>query len=551
MPASSIARRTAFGGFLDLHAAAQFLGPEVAREGDAQRQPFAALRRGLAGAATAEHRDVRRQHALGATRHDEGHALLDLGGGQLQVRAEQRGQCRRGVLAREVVDAAVALGLAHHGHDVGRHDAAGRDVGLQAAGVAGAAAGDDGDVDLVHAPHLASHVPPTAPHCHRLAHAALPCWHRSCTRCRMQHLRFLDYVDAVARAGSIRGAADQLHVAASAVNRRVQDLEAELGEPLFERLPRGVRLTSAGELFVAYARRRSADLEQVRSEIEALRGMRRGHVAIAGSQAVVPSFLPRAIVAFQALHPGITFDVKVHDRDRGVQDVLDFAVDLALVYNPDSTRGLQVLAQSKQRTCAVVAPDHPLARRAGVRLKDCLQYPIVLPAPAVGPQRARRTARQGLAPAAAGAGVQLVRDDAGLHPPGPGRQLPDRDRRRPRNGLRGGAAGRTRHSRRPPGAGRAARPRAAGGRGPVLGIPAGAHGPVVGRRRSDVDGAGAALHHPRAGAATATLRSRKRAIRGRSPGWRGRAAVVPPWLPALACNLQMVGTPSSIARSFP
>jgi DNA-binding transcriptional LysR family regulator len=197
----------------------------------------------------------------------------------------------------------------------------------------------------------------------------------------MQHLRFLDYVDAVARAGSIRGAADQLHVAASAVNRRVQDLEEELGEPLFERLPRGVRLTTAGELFVAYARRRSADLEQVRSEIEALRGMRRGHVAIAGSQAVVPSFLPRAIVAFQALHPGITFDVKVHDRDRGVQDVLDFAVDLALVYNPDSTRGLQVLAQARQCTCAVVAPDHPLAGRASVRLKDCLQYPIVLPAP--------------------------------------------------------------------------------------------------------------------------------------------------------------------------
>ncbi|RYY88051.1 MAG: LysR family transcriptional regulator [Comamonadaceae bacterium] len=197
----------------------------------------------------------------------------------------------------------------------------------------------------------------------------------------MQHLRFLDYVDAVARAGSIRAAAEQLHVAASAVNRRVQDLEEELGEPIFERLPRGVRLTTAGELFIAYARRRSADLEQVRSEIEALRGLRRGHVAIAGSQAVVPSFLPRAIVEFQALHPGITFDVKVHDRDRAVQDVLDFAVDLALVYNPAGTRGLQVLAQARQRTCAVVAPDHPLAREPGVRLKDCLRYPLVLPDP--------------------------------------------------------------------------------------------------------------------------------------------------------------------------
>ena len=74
----------------------------------------------------------------------------------------------------------------------------------------------------------------------------------------MNHLRFLNYVDEVARAGSIRQAADRLHVAASAVNRRILDLEAELGTAIFERLPRGVRLTAAGEIFVAYIRSRSA-----------------------------------------------------------------------------------------------------------------------------------------------------------------------------------------------------------------------------------------------------------------------------------------------------
>ena len=64
----------------------------------------------------------------------------------------------------------------------------------------------------------------------------------------MKHLRILDYVDEVARSGSIRKAAEQLNVTASAVNRRIMDLEEELGAPLFERLPRGVRLTTAGEL---------------------------------------------------------------------------------------------------------------------------------------------------------------------------------------------------------------------------------------------------------------------------------------------------------------
>ncbi|WP_298924593.1 LysR substrate-binding domain-containing protein [uncultured Ramlibacter sp.] len=195
----------------------------------------------------------------------------------------------------------------------------------------------------------------------------------------MQHHRFLDYVDAVARCGSMRGAAEQLQVAASAVNRRVQDLERELGTPIFERLPRGVRLTAAGELFVGYARRRAADLEHVRSEIEALRGLRRGQVSMAGSQALAPVFLPRAVVDFQARFPSVTFDVKVLDRDKAVQSVIDFEVDLALVFNPPAAHGLRVLAQARQRTCAIVAPGHPLARRPSVRLKDCLQYPVALP----------------------------------------------------------------------------------------------------------------------------------------------------------------------------
>jgi DNA-binding transcriptional LysR family regulator len=195
----------------------------------------------------------------------------------------------------------------------------------------------------------------------------------------MQHLRFLHYIDAVARSGSIRAAAEKLHVAASAVNRRIQDLEYELGTPIFERLPRGVRLTAAGELFLGYARRRNADLEQVRSQIEDLGGLRRGRVTLAASQALAPSFLPRAIHEFQNRRPGIAFDVKVLDRERAVLAVTDFEADLALVFNPPDLRGLTVIAQARQRTCAIVSSDHPLAKRTSLRLKDCLDYPLALP----------------------------------------------------------------------------------------------------------------------------------------------------------------------------
>src|SRR4051812_19981729 len=71
--------------------------------------------------------------------------------------------------------------------------------------------------------------------------------------------RILTYMDAVARHGSIRKAAEALHIASSALNRRILDLEDELGTLLFERLPRGVRLSAAGELFIGYVRRSLTD----------------------------------------------------------------------------------------------------------------------------------------------------------------------------------------------------------------------------------------------------------------------------------------------------
>src|ERR1700748_1024706 len=127
----------------------------------------------------------------------------------------------------------------------------------------------------------------------------------------MRHLRFLRYVDEVARAGSIRRAAEQLHVTASAVNRRIMDLEEELGAPLFERRPRGVRLTAAGEVFVNYLRQQVSEVERMKAHIAYLKGMRRGTVRIACSQALALEFLPRQIGEFRKRHSFVSFDVKV------------------------------------------------------------------------------------------------------------------------------------------------------------------------------------------------------------------------------------------------
>src|SRR5882724_3303905 len=140
----------------------------------------------------------------------------------------------------------------------------------------------------------------------------------------MKHLRILDYVDEVARARSIRKAAEHLNVTASAVNRRIADLEIELGAPLFERLPRGVRLTAAGEVFVNYLRKQGGEVERMKSHIEDLKGLRRGTVRIACSQALAFDFLPRAIAAYRARYPLVDFEVRVLDHERATLALADY-----------------------------------------------------------------------------------------------------------------------------------------------------------------------------------------------------------------------------------
>ena len=119
----------------------------------------------------------------------------------------------------------------------------------------------------------------------------------------MRHLLPLRYIDAVVRAGSIRKAAEALSITSTALNRRILAMEQELGVPIFERLPRGVRLSTAGEILIQHVRSQLSDMERVRSQIADLSGVRRGHISIACSQAVLPVFLPEQIALYRREHP--------------------------------------------------------------------------------------------------------------------------------------------------------------------------------------------------------------------------------------------------------
>ena len=194
----------------------------------------------------------------------------------------------------------------------------------------------------------------------------------------MRHLRILNYFDAIARTGSIRKAAARLNVTASAVNRRIIDLEDELGAQLLERKPRGVRLTAAGELFIRYVRQQGADVERMKSHIEDLKGLRRGAVRVACSQALAFDFLPRVIAAYRARYPDVSFDVKVLDHERATLALADYDVDLILVFRPPFLATLEPLVRLEQRLVVLMAENHPLAAQRTIRLRDCAPHPIAL-----------------------------------------------------------------------------------------------------------------------------------------------------------------------------
>ena len=195
----------------------------------------------------------------------------------------------------------------------------------------------------------------------------------------MRHLQQLVYIDAVARTGSIRRAAQSLAITSTALNRRILALEEDLGTPIFERTGKGVRLSVAGEIFIHHVRQQMSDMDRVKSQIADLRGERRGLVSIACGQALMQSFLPKLVSRYRAEHPYVDFSVGVCGRHEAADRLLDFSADIAVIYEPDITADMSVLMQLTQSVHAVMSAEHPLAGKESVSLSDCSQFPLALP----------------------------------------------------------------------------------------------------------------------------------------------------------------------------
>lgn len=188
----------------------------------------------------------------------------------------------------------------------------------------------------------------------------------------------LRYADQVARSGSIQKAARELHVAASAINRQILHLEDELGVPLFERLPRGMRLTPSGDALITLARRWRQDERQVAAEIRRIQGIHQGHVSLVAMDSHATSVLPALVEELSAQHPLISLSIELSTPDDAETALTTGRADLAAIFNLAPRRELLVLWKSELPLGCVVAPGHPLAQHPTVSFQEATTHPIAL-----------------------------------------------------------------------------------------------------------------------------------------------------------------------------
>ena len=173
-------------------------------------------------------------------------------------------------------------------------------------------------------------------------------------------------------AGSFTAAAGQLHVAKSAITKRVQDLEQRLGVQLIIRSTRKLSLTDAGQDFYQRASRLLADWREAEAAVSDAQTALSGSIRLAMPLSFGLSYLGAALIKFQDLHPDISFDVDLSDR---LVDLVSEGMDLAIRIGelPDSSLIARRIAPVT--THAVASPDYIQRHGKPASPQDLLAHP--------------------------------------------------------------------------------------------------------------------------------------------------------------------------------
>lgn len=187
------------------------------------------------------------------------------------------------------------------------------------------------------------------------------------------------YFLEVARTGSITRAAEQLHVVVSAVSRQISKLEESIGCPLFERHARGMVLSDAGERLAAHMRMVAHDTERIVDEVRGMGGMKARHLRLACSEGLGNGFMADVMSSYSHENREATFHLRVDAPENVSRALMRGEVDVIAKFAVAPEHGLKVAYCHAAPIMALVAPDHPLARKKKVRLEELIGYPLALP----------------------------------------------------------------------------------------------------------------------------------------------------------------------------
>jgi LysR family transcriptional regulator, hydrogen peroxide-inducible genes activator len=186
----------------------------------------------------------------------------------------------------------------------------------------------------------------------------------------------LRYFAKVADLGNVTRAAEACHVSQPSLSQQIGKLERELGQPLFERLGRGVRLTEAGKLFKRYSDQILTLTEDARTRVSD--DPDSGHITLAAIPTIAPYYLPGVLTRFARECPKARVEIVEETTGNILRLLAEGSVDLAIVALPIQAEHVHTKALFTEELVAVLPSRHPLAARPRLSLRDLVLEPFVV-----------------------------------------------------------------------------------------------------------------------------------------------------------------------------
>jgi DNA-binding transcriptional LysR family regulator len=191
-------------------------------------------------------------------------------------------------------------------------------------------------------------------------------------------LRQLEILQAIAEAGSFTACGRKLNVSQSAISRQILLLEEELGEPLFLRVGRQVRMTAAAESLVQLGQRVFLDVRETVGAITDRTRELRGTLRLSGGMTVCLYVFPPLLKHLRRVHPHLDVRLTVTLAGRSVQEIRGGRVDAGLLTMPVEETDLVTVPALREELLVITSPTHPLAKRRRVQARDLAGLPFVL-----------------------------------------------------------------------------------------------------------------------------------------------------------------------------